>query len=1069
MLKTSIQLQLVITAFCLALVTRAAESVRSWEGSLTIPTYEHSGRETEPPLFANSSVTGMYPFTTYLLPFKPDGPRARTYKALFVENEYLKLTYVPEVGGRIFSVYDKLRSREMFYRNDVIKPAPYNPRMSWVQSGLELTGPHDLHMLTLHGEPFWANQILKHADGSVSLVVGEVDPVYGMKVNLTATLHPGIAALEIGVSCYNARDARMPQMLWINTAISATPKTRFIYPMTRTVGHTTADIADWPVYNGVDLSWDRNNKNMLGVFGIDIYDNFQGAYQFDLEYGIFRFADRRNVQGMKLWTFGYGPGAKNHERGYTDNAGPYVELQSGRYVWDGHYEWVAPHKTESWSEWWIPVAKTRGLTTLTRDIALNIERGNTGSRLVFAATRTLPSVQIEVNGANKTADLGPAVPFEMDAPASGAVSILVRDKEGRTLLAYQTPEGSPGRKEYTPFTRPLEKPRAASKELTVEELLVAAEFKFKELDAAGARALLKKALTLDPEYSRAHLLLGIDDLRDGRPRDAIPRLEKAIERDPYADEAYYYLAMAQFAGGLEPNAERNLYFIGSDSAHYGEREYHLGRLAMLRRLYDAAVANFERAVAANARDLLARHALAIAHRKLGNREAAAREIAALESADPTSRGARAERWFLSGESGAKAELLRLLGGQSQEAIAESIVYRNLGRWDEAARILVLVQEKNADPWGTPPEFWYTLAYCQKRAGDAGAAAQSRNKARAAAANIDRFPYRQESEEPLVEAVEIDSSDVVARFALGCLLYSRNRHDEAIKQWNAAALQDPKNFSVQRALGLAKNDAAYLERAVELNPAHLRTRNDLSNLYARAGLFDKQQSVLEKALAQAPEDDDLTEALAAVHLAQGQYAQADRIILAHRFAPRHRSYSLREKYRLMRYAMAGEAYRRRDYAAALRWIDSAGQLPESLGMDDFAGQATPRHHYYRGRVLEALDRAAEARRAYENSIAEIDRLTSDRDSWSAENFFAVRAFRRLGQADRAAALKKRFETFALKERDARGLYLLALIRIDDGRAGEARDLLRRALEKAPDFLPARLEERGHVPDDPLPNR
>ena len=147
-------------------------------------------------------------------------------------------------------------------------------------------------------------------------------------------------------------------MFWINTAVPATPKTRFVYPMTRTVGHTTADIADWPVYNGIDYSWDRNNKHMLGVFGIDIYDNFHGAYQFENDYGVFRYADRRVVQGMKLWTFGYGAGAKNLERGYTDNAGPYVELQSGRHVWDGHYEWVAPHKVESWSEWWVPVAGT---------------------------------------------------------------------------------------------------------------------------------------------------------------------------------------------------------------------------------------------------------------------------------------------------------------------------------------------------------------------------------------------------------------------------------------------------------------------------------------------------------------------------------------------------------------------------------------------------------------------------------------------------------------------------------------------------------------------------------------
>ena len=312
-----------LTALCVLYGAAAAEPpVRSYEGSLTIPTYEHSARETEPPLFSTSTVAGLYPFTTYLMPFQEGGPKPKTYRAIFVENEYLKLTYIPEFGGRIFSLYDRIRKREVFYRNDVIKPAPYNPRNSWPQSGLELTGPHDLHMLTLHGEPYWANKVVRRDDGSISLVLGELDPVYQMKVNLTATLHPGIAALEIGVFCYNPRPGRMPQMLWINTAVPATPKTRFIYPMSRTVGHTTADIADWPVHNGIDYSWDRNNKNMLGVFGIDIYDNFQGAYQFDNDYGVFRYADRRIVQGMKMWTFGYGEGRRTTSEGTPTTPAP---------------------------------------------------------------------------------------------------------------------------------------------------------------------------------------------------------------------------------------------------------------------------------------------------------------------------------------------------------------------------------------------------------------------------------------------------------------------------------------------------------------------------------------------------------------------------------------------------------------------------------------------------------------------------------------------------------------------------------------------------------------------------
>ncbi|MCX6623098.1 MAG: DUF5107 domain-containing protein [Acidobacteria bacterium] len=566
----------------------AAEPVRVSEGTITVPTYDHPRRDMQPPLFEGSSGGGMYPFTTYLPGWRPGDPKPQTYKTIELENEYLKLTYVPEFGGRIFSLYDKVARREVFYRNEVIKPAHYNPRGSWQQSGMELTGPHDLHMLTLHGEPFWSNRVVRQSDGGATLYISEVDPVYHMKVNLTATLHPGVAALEMGVFCYNTRDGRMPQMFWLSSALPGTPKTEFIYPMTRTIGHTTSEIADWPVYNGVDYRWDRNNKNMLGVFGIDIYDDFQGAYQHDSDYGVFRYADRRIVQGMKMWTFGYGPSSKMYERGYTDKTGPYVEVQSGRMVWDGHYEWVQPHKFENWSERWVPVSGIGGLTTIRRDVALHLEIKDGAVKVGLSAARPLPGVKISVQSSaggilSTTADLAPGKPFNQSVSTSTdglrEVVVTVADRSGQELLRYARPDSNPGRIEYTPFTRALEKPARTPEQMSIEELVLGAEFKLKELKDGPAIELLDKALAMDPGYSRAHLLLGIHAFNSYSYPKAIEHLEKAIERDPYLDEAYYYLSVAQIKNGQLAKAERNLYYIWPGSGYYPDREYNLVRIA----------------------------------------------------------------------------------------------------------------------------------------------------------------------------------------------------------------------------------------------------------------------------------------------------------------------------------------------------------------------------------------------------------------------------------------------------------------------------------------------------------
>jgi hypothetical protein len=257
----------------------------------------------EPPLFPDSTQVGLYPFTTYKRTFTKDSPAPTKYPAIFVENEYLKLTYIPELGGRFFALYDKLHHREVFYRNDVIKPTQFNPRFTWPQSGIELTGPYDAHSLTLHSEPYWSHTVIQNKDGSVSVMLGEMDPIYHMNVTYTATIYPGVAAMKISTFCYNGNDGQKPQMFWSNAAFRVTPKLRFIYPMTETVGHTTGVVSPWPIYNGVDLSWAHNNKHMLGVFGIDSYGNYGGSYEFGNNYGVFRYADRRVVQGMKMWTF----------------------------------------------------------------------------------------------------------------------------------------------------------------------------------------------------------------------------------------------------------------------------------------------------------------------------------------------------------------------------------------------------------------------------------------------------------------------------------------------------------------------------------------------------------------------------------------------------------------------------------------------------------------------------------------------------------------------------------------------------------------------------------------------
>lgn len=1065
------------------------------EGVLTIPTYQSPGRDMNPPLFSNSTLIGMYPFTTYKMPYKAGGPVPEQYPAVFVENEYLKLTYIPELGGRFFSLYDKLHHRQVFYHNDVIKPADYTKRYNFPLTGIELTGPYDAHSRTLHGEPYWSHTIVKHKDGSVSVILGEVDPVYHMDVTFTATLYPGVAAMKTSVFCYNPNDGQKPQMFWTSASMHSTPKTRFIYPMTRTVGHTTGEVASWPIYNGVDYSWDRNNKHMLGVFGIDTYDNYGGAYKFDRDYGLFRYADRRVVQGMKLWTFGYGPLATVIEHAYTDHGGPYIEIQSGRMLWDGYYEYVNPHQVETWHEWWIPVAGIGGLTTLAPNVALNLEvkpdpaGKNSSVTVALSPVRTIRNAKLVVKTKsgellNTSVDLVPGASVKKDisgiaANADGLseMEVLITAPDGKVLLDYHRPDANPGGHD-SPYANGLSSPPIPLDKMTPEEAVMAALMKQKELNYPEAAELANVALKRDPGYSPAHRLLGIMQFDQDHFEQAAAEFQKAVDRDPYDSQSWYYLAVCRLNLNRQQEAETDFYYIWPGSAYYGAREYQLGQLAFLRDDDVAATQHLLGAINSNGEDLKARLLLAMIYRDQGRKDAALEQLAKVSAIDPTDRIAQSERFFLTGDAAAENDLRRLMGEQGEDAIQVSIFYSSLLRWKEAVAVLKMVEPPhNKDPWGISSVYYYTLAYAQKQAGDLKAVAENRKKAQAAAGIVERFPYRSQTLAPLEDAVKDDPNDTVARFNLACLLYFRGDKAEAIQQWQQVSRINPSDFGALRALGLAyeaegKVDQAIpqMQAALKVKPDNMDTLDDLGAMYARTGRFGEQITLLQKAFAQDQTNDHLAEGLLNADLMEGRYQDAEAIIDHHVFAPRHRTYTVRQEYRELKYGMGAAAFNKENYEQALTLFQAALRPPVSLGVDNFEHQSTPRIHYYIGRTLEALGRKQEAKQAYEDSAYGADHLTGSSDSLSSDNFYMLLSLDRLGRHQEAVELMKQFRSFAESRTDssipayrATALYMLGLIDKYEGHPKQAQQKMTEAVQIEPDYIGPRYELRGDALD------
>ncbi|MBA2680577.1 MAG: tetratricopeptide repeat protein, partial [Ktedonobacteraceae bacterium] len=660
------------------------------------------------------------------------------------------------------------------------------------------------------------------------------------------------------------------------------------------------------------------------------------------------------------------------------------------------------------------------------------------------------------------------------------MQVLITAADGEVLLDYIRPDTNPGSHD-NPYAKGLSQAPIPLDKMTAEEAVMAAEMKQKELNTPGAIELLNVALKRDPGFSPAHQLLGLLHFDLDHYEQAAVEFKKAVDRNPYSDESWYYLSICQFHLNQQQQAETNLYHIWPGSSYYGPREFQLGQLAFLRHDDKAAEQHLLGAINSNGEDLKARLFLALTYRDLGMKDAALEQLTKVSNADPADPVAHAERYFLTGDAAAKNELRNLMGGQGEDAIQVSIFYSSLSRWKEAVAVLKMVEPpNNKDPWGISPVYYYTLAYAQKQIGDLKGAAENRKNAQAAANVVERFPYRLQTQAPLEDAVKDDPNDTVARFNLACLLYFRGHEQEAIAQWQTVIQINPADFGSLRALGLAyeaegKVDQAIpqLQAALKLKPENTDTLNDLGAMYARTGRFDEQVALLQAAYEHDRTNDSLAEGLLNAYLIQGKYQDAEALIQHHTFAPRHRTYTVREEYRELEYGMGAAAYNKGNYEQALKYFTAALTPPVSLGVDNFDHESTPRIHYYIGRTLDALGRKQEAKQAYEESASGVDHLVGGSDSLSSENFYMLLSLDRLGRHQQALELMRQFKSFADTRVDssnamyrAKSYYMYGQIDQYEGHSQEARKAMTQAVQIDPDYIGPRYELRGDA-IDPIP--
>ena len=1046
-------------------------SVRVWQGSVQIPTYAEGPANPNPPfdLFSFGRFNYPYPIRDGLT----DRREVVTWRSLHLENEYLRLTVLPDLGGHVYSCLDKRTGREMFYANSAIKKALIGYRGAWAAFGIEFNFPVSHNWMSMSPVDFATGQ---HADGSGSIWVGNVDQVYGSQWRVELRLDPGRSVLEQQVELYNASDVRHRYYWWNNAAVQVWDDSQLVYPTELMATHGFTRIEPWPSdAKGRDLSIIRNQTDgPVSLFTYGTREGFVGVYHPRTSSGTVHVASPSELPTHKVWSWGHDRDAADWRTALSDDDSAYVELQAGLFRNQETYAFLEPQETVRFAEHWLPVRDLGGITRANVDAVLHMERTTPNHvRIALDVTRQIPDARVRIHAGptiavDKQVTLSPREVWrgEVAEAGAGVVTFELEDAAGHIVMRHtenvfdRTPAAAVR-------TGPQARLRPSGHATSVDDFIESAttdELEGRRLVAMSRyRAGLAehpRSLPVLKAAGRLGVALGWADAgADGAPQ-VIDWLEAALVRNTTDVEVQYYLGEALVAAGRPRDARRHLEAAQRFRATRTAALLQLGRLAAREENADAALRHLHIAGVEAPRTSVA-GALEVALLRRVGRPGDARERAHYwRTVDPTSSLLRHELTLL-GEP--DAALWIHLGADANRVLDLVDQYLTIGGYAEALALLDREYPGVDPPMREPgavlphdsPLVAYYRGYVRGKTGGNPGADYSAARLRPLTYV---FAHRRSSYAVLRSALQVNPDDPAARYLLGSLYLAHGLVEPAVEAWQRVRRARPAVPTLHRNLGLAllqgaanyPEARAVLEEGTEADSHNVDVYLILDGVLSAESASPRQRVA---ALRRFPAGDNMPASLVlklALALAEaGEASEAERLF-HDRFFPREEGgTNVRAVYAQVRLTSAS-------LAAAAGHCVTSRQMLDSLSLEQ-AGLA-----FTNGGLADALAPPAMAQQvaAIEwacgrrpAALARWERLARALASDGAPMSLAIAdaARARLGRA-RTAAERVRLENAleaATSTLDsggtsnpglveyARGALLGAL-----GRADESRESLRR---------------------------
>lgn len=1001
--------------------------VKAWKETVTIPTYEVGKPEKNPIFLENRVYQGssgkVYPYP--VIEAIADEKHDREWNAVFIENEYIKVMILPELGGRVQMAYDKIKKRHFVYYNQVIKPALVGLTGPWISGGIEFNWPQH-HRPSTYMEVDCT--IENNADGSVTVWVNEMEQMTHQKGMAGFTLRPGCAYLEIKGKLYNRTDVPQTFLWWANPAVSVNEAYRSVFPpdINAVFDHGKRAVSSFPIATGtyykidysagVDIANYRNIPVPTSYMGVNSAYDFEGGYECDTQAGMLHVASHHVSPGKKQWTWGNGDFGQAWDRNLTDEDGPYIELMAGVFTENQpDFSWLMPYEEKEFTQYFMPYRELGMVKNASKDVMFNIEESMPGKAVlkIYATSRIEVSYKVEGESLS--------VEGKTEVSPENVVSIEI-DLQGASAdeLSVELTYGAYGRLSYVPNLddlRPIPdaaEPAKHPEDIKTNEQLYLTGLHLEQYRHATFSPLdyYEEALRRDPDDYRCNNAMGLWYIRACLFEKAEKYLRKAVRTilrrnpNPYDGEPIYNLALALKYQGKSAEAYE-LFHKATWNAAWQEAAFY--EAACLAPNPEEALYETERAIRRNAHHHKARALRAALLRRLNRVDEALELCRESIAIDPFNYGARWVEILCRKDKNTEAEFAKLIRRNSHNYDETALDFAAAGMHAEAIALWDVADKFDAQSlMSLYYKAWvYTLSGSEDKAIEVLKVAETMSTDFV-------FPNRPEAVLALENAIRLNPDDANANHILGCLYYAKGQHAEAFGNWCEASAKNPENPTTWRNLALVyhnkQNNTAMaldcMKQAFSLDKSDARIFMEYDQLI-KVGTPQNAQARLDM-LADNMEivmqrDDLLLEYITLLNFT-GRYSEAISTLDGHKFHPWEGGEGkVSTQYQFARVSLAIELMNRGDYGDALKLLEQCLEYPHHLGEGKLHGAQENDFYLLIGICHEALGNESAAQEAYIKATegpTEPAAAMYYNDAKPDKIFYAGLAYRALGNDDMA---------------------------------------------------------------------